>query len=114
MINQIVLYAEEKKAIKRSYQKIQEEEEEEEDDDYRGHYSPRDSDASTPLLVSTPRLSCATDMSNIMKVHICMFTSRCQACHLSLADRFPTSQSVTWQWLLTNEIYFWHCDMGEV
>nr|XP_023692124.1 regulation of nuclear pre-mRNA domain-containing protein 1B-like isoform X2 [Paramormyrops kingsleyae] len=41
---------EEKKAIKRSYQKIQEEEEEEEDDDYRGHYSPRDSDASTPLL----------------------------------------------------------------
>ncbi|XP_033899882.1 regulation of nuclear pre-mRNA domain-containing protein 1B isoform X5 [Acipenser ruthenus] len=43
---------EEKKALKRTYQKIQEveEEEEEEDDDYRGHYSPRDNDTTAPLL----------------------------------------------------------------
>ncbi|MBN3271194.1 RPR1B protein, partial [Polyodon spathula] len=47
------LAVEEKKAIKRAYQKIQEaeeEEEEEEDDDYRGHYSPRDNDTTAPLL----------------------------------------------------------------
>uniref|UniRef100_A0A8C9S6J0 Regulation of nuclear pre-mRNA domain containing 1B n=1 Tax=Scleropages formosus TaxID=113540 RepID=A0A8C9S6J0_SCLFO len=41
----------ERKGTKRSYQKVQEDEdEEEEDDDYRGHYSPRDTDATTPLL----------------------------------------------------------------
>ncbi|XP_066558715.1 regulation of nuclear pre-mRNA domain-containing protein 1B isoform X2 [Amia ocellicauda] len=40
---------EEKKATKRTYQKIQEEEEEE-DDDYRGHYSPQENDVSGPLL----------------------------------------------------------------
>ncbi|XP_061113674.1 regulation of nuclear pre-mRNA domain-containing protein 1B [Conger conger] len=45
--------AEEKKGIKRSYQKVQEEEEEEEedeDDDYRGHFSPRESDSTGPQL----------------------------------------------------------------
>nr|XP_046221543.1 regulation of nuclear pre-mRNA domain-containing protein 1B-like [Oncorhynchus gorbuscha]XP_046221545.1 regulation of nuclear pre-mRNA domain-containing protein 1B-like [Oncorhynchus gorbuscha]XP_046221546.1 regulation of nuclear pre-mRNA domain-containing protein 1B-like [Oncorhynchus gorbuscha]XP_046221547.1 regulation of nuclear pre-mRNA domain-containing protein 1B-like [Oncorhynchus gorbuscha]XP_046221548.1 regulation of nuclear pre-mRNA domain-containing protein 1B-like [Oncorhynchus g len=41
---------EEKKAPKRTYQKIQELEEEEEDDDYRGHMSPQDSDLSGPQL----------------------------------------------------------------
>lgn len=41
---------EEKKATKRSFQKIQEEEEEEEDD-YRAHYSPKDPDGSGPQLV---------------------------------------------------------------
>ncbi|CDQ74610.1 unnamed protein product [Oncorhynchus mykiss] len=40
----------EKKAPKRTYQKIQELEEEEEDDDYRGHMSPQDSDISGPQL----------------------------------------------------------------
>ncbi|XP_039592022.1 regulation of nuclear pre-mRNA domain-containing protein 1B isoform X2 [Polypterus senegalus] len=40
---------EEKKTVKRTYQKIQEEEEEE-DDDYRGHYSPQDNDTTGPLL----------------------------------------------------------------
>ncbi|KAG5838034.1 regulation of nuclear pre-mRNA domain-containing protein 1B isoform X1 [Anguilla anguilla] len=45
--------SEEKKAVKRSYQKVQEgeeEEEEEEDDDYRGHFSPRESDSTGPQL----------------------------------------------------------------
>lgn len=40
---------EEKKATKRTFQKIQEEEEEEEDD-YRAHYSPKDLDGSGPQL----------------------------------------------------------------
>uniref|UniRef100_A0A4W5MKT8 Regulation of nuclear pre-mRNA domain containing 1B n=1 Tax=Hucho hucho TaxID=62062 RepID=A0A4W5MKT8_9TELE len=40
----------EKKAPKRTYQKIQELEEEEEDDDYRGQMSPQDSDISGPQL----------------------------------------------------------------
>ncbi|KAG2461632.1 RPR1B protein, partial [Polypterus senegalus] len=42
---------EEKKTVKRTYQKIQEEEEEE-DDDYRGHYSPQDNDTTAHLEVS--------------------------------------------------------------
>lgn len=41
--------AEEKKAVKRTYQKVQEEEEEE-DDDYRSHGSPRVTDTSGPML----------------------------------------------------------------
>ncbi|XP_076133315.1 regulation of nuclear pre-mRNA domain-containing protein 1B [Alosa pseudoharengus] len=41
--------AEDKKATKRAFQKIQEEEEEEEDD-YRAHYSPKDPDGSGPQL----------------------------------------------------------------
>lgn len=45
-----VLSTEEKKATKRTFQKIQEEEEEEEDD-YRAHYSPKDLDGSGPQLV---------------------------------------------------------------
>lgn len=44
--------AEEKKATKRTFQKIQDEEEEEEDD-YRAHYSPKDPDGSGPQLVWT-------------------------------------------------------------
>ncbi|XP_065125222.1 regulation of nuclear pre-mRNA domain-containing protein 1B [Paramisgurnus dabryanus] len=41
----------ERKSLKRSYQKVQvQEEEEEEDDDYRGHYSPRETDAAAPQL----------------------------------------------------------------
>ncbi|XP_036389777.1 regulation of nuclear pre-mRNA domain-containing protein 1B [Megalops cyprinoides] len=43
--------SEERKGIKRSYQKVQEEEEEEEDDDdYRGHFSPRETDSTGPQL----------------------------------------------------------------
>ncbi|XP_063065614.1 regulation of nuclear pre-mRNA domain-containing protein 1B isoform X2 [Engraulis encrasicolus] len=44
--------AEEKKAPKRSFQKVQPPppEEEEEEDDYRGHYSPREPDGSGPQL----------------------------------------------------------------
>ncbi|XP_026055408.1 regulation of nuclear pre-mRNA domain-containing protein 1B-like isoform X1 [Carassius auratus] len=38
-----------RKHLKRSYQKVQEEEEEE-DDDYRGHYSPQETDAAAPQL----------------------------------------------------------------
>uniref|UniRef100_A0A672P066 Regulation of nuclear pre-mRNA domain-containing protein 1B-like n=1 Tax=Sinocyclocheilus grahami TaxID=75366 RepID=A0A672P066_SINGR len=38
-----------RKNLKRSYQKVQEEEEEE-DDDYRGHYSPQETDAAAPQL----------------------------------------------------------------
>ncbi|XP_058619185.1 regulation of nuclear pre-mRNA domain-containing protein 1B isoform X4 [Onychostoma macrolepis] len=41
--------ADDRKNLKRSYQKVQEEEEEE-DDDYRGHYSPREMDAAAPQL----------------------------------------------------------------
>ncbi|XP_051515607.1 regulation of nuclear pre-mRNA domain-containing protein 1B-like isoform X2 [Myxocyprinus asiaticus] len=41
--------ADDRKNLKRSYQKVQEEEEEE-DDDYRGHYSPRETDAAAPQL----------------------------------------------------------------
>ncbi|KAL1021068.1 hypothetical protein UPYG_G00008310 [Umbra pygmaea] len=41
---------EEKKASKRTYQKIQEPEEEEDDDDYRGHMSPQDSYISGPQM----------------------------------------------------------------
>uniref|UniRef100_A0A3B3ZM95 CID domain-containing protein n=1 Tax=Periophthalmus magnuspinnatus TaxID=409849 RepID=A0A3B3ZM95_9GOBI len=41
---------EEKKPVKRAYQKIQEEEEDE-DDDYRSHLSPRNTDATTEELV---------------------------------------------------------------
>ncbi|XP_071399345.1 regulation of nuclear pre-mRNA domain-containing protein 1B isoform X3 [Centroberyx affinis] len=41
--------AEEKRPVKRTYQKVQEEEEDE-DDDYRSHSSPRNSDASATLL----------------------------------------------------------------
>ncbi|XP_008411694.1 regulation of nuclear pre-mRNA domain-containing protein 1B [Poecilia reticulata] len=41
--------AEEKKAVKRSYQKIQEDEEDD-DDDYRSHISPRNSDSSANQL----------------------------------------------------------------
>lgn len=44
------LIAEEKKAVKRSYPKIQEEEDDE-DDDYRSHASPRNMDASAAQLV---------------------------------------------------------------
>ncbi|XP_028849985.1 regulation of nuclear pre-mRNA domain-containing protein 1B [Denticeps clupeoides] len=40
--------AEEKRPQKRSYPKVQEEEEE--DDDYRGHFSPRETDATGPQL----------------------------------------------------------------
>lgn len=47
------LLAEEKKAVKRSYQKIQEDEDDE-DDDYRSHNSPRNQDASAAQLVRTP------------------------------------------------------------
>lgn len=46
------LFAEEKKAVKRSYQKIQEDEEDD-DDDYRNHTSPRNSDSSANQLVRT-------------------------------------------------------------
>ncbi|TRY98620.1 hypothetical protein DNTS_005293 [Danionella cerebrum] len=48
--------ADDRKNLKRSFQKVQqqqqqqEEEEEEEDDDYRGHYSPRETDAAAPQL----------------------------------------------------------------
>lgn len=42
--------AEEKKPVKRSYQKIQEEEEDE-DDDYRSHNSPRNTGGSATQLV---------------------------------------------------------------
>lgn len=42
--------AEEKKAVKRSYQKIQEEEDDE-DDDYRSHNSPHNTDISASQLV---------------------------------------------------------------
>ncbi|XP_017578531.1 regulation of nuclear pre-mRNA domain-containing protein 1B isoform X1 [Pygocentrus nattereri] len=43
--------ADEKKGLKRSFQKIQEEEEEEDDDDdYRTHYSPRETEAGGPQL----------------------------------------------------------------
>uniref|UniRef100_A0A8C1D0Y7 Regulation of nuclear pre-mRNA domain containing 1B n=1 Tax=Cyprinus carpio carpio TaxID=630221 RepID=A0A8C1D0Y7_CYPCA len=38
-----------RKHLKRSYQKVQEEEEED-DDDYRGHYSPQETDAAAPQL----------------------------------------------------------------
>lgn len=38
-----------RKNLKRSYQKVQEEEEEE-DDDYRGHYSPHETDSAAPQL----------------------------------------------------------------
>lgn len=48
------LVTDEKKNLKRSYQKIQEEEEEE-DDDYRGHYSPGETDAAAPQLVRVSR-----------------------------------------------------------
>uniref|UniRef100_A0A9J8C177 Regulation of nuclear pre-mRNA domain containing 1B n=1 Tax=Cyprinus carpio carpio TaxID=630221 RepID=A0A9J8C177_CYPCA len=41
--------ADDRKNLKRSYQKVQEEEEEE-DDDYRGHYSPQETDAAAPQL----------------------------------------------------------------
>lgn len=44
--------AEEKKAVKRSYQKFQEDEDDE-DDDYRSHNSPHNTDASATQLVST-------------------------------------------------------------
>uniref|UniRef100_A0A8C2BUH9 Regulation of nuclear pre-mRNA domain containing 1B n=1 Tax=Cyprinus carpio TaxID=7962 RepID=A0A8C2BUH9_CYPCA len=40
---------ENRKHLKRSYQKVQEEEEED-DDDYRGHYSPQETDAAAPQL----------------------------------------------------------------
>lgn len=42
--------ADDRKNLKRSYQKVQEEEEEE-DDDYRGHYSPHETDTAAPQLV---------------------------------------------------------------
>ncbi|XP_059384446.1 regulation of nuclear pre-mRNA domain-containing protein 1B-like isoform X2 [Carassius carassius] len=42
-------HADDRKHLKRSYQKVQEEEEEE-DDDYRGHYSPQETDAAAPQL----------------------------------------------------------------
>lgn len=42
--------AEEKKPVKRSYQKIQEDEEDE-DDDYRSHNSPRNTDTAATQLV---------------------------------------------------------------
>lgn len=45
-------FSDDRKNLKRSYQKVQEEEEEE-DDDYRGHYSPRETDAAAPQLVRT-------------------------------------------------------------
>lgn len=48
------LVSDERKNLKRSYQKIQEEEEEE-DDDYRGHYSPGETDAAAPQLVRMTR-----------------------------------------------------------
>ncbi|XP_073679065.1 regulation of nuclear pre-mRNA domain-containing protein 1B isoform X2 [Garra rufa] len=41
--------ADDRKNLKRTYQKVQEEEEEE-DDDYRGHYSPQETDAAAPQL----------------------------------------------------------------
>ncbi|XP_051517155.1 regulation of nuclear pre-mRNA domain-containing protein 1B-like [Myxocyprinus asiaticus] len=41
--------ADDRKKLKRSYQKVQEEEEEE-DDDYRGHYSPHETDVAAPQL----------------------------------------------------------------
>lgn len=42
----------EKKSLKRSFQKVQpEEEEEDDDDDYRMNYSPRETDATAPQLV---------------------------------------------------------------
>uniref|UniRef100_A0A3B5L1Q5 CID domain-containing protein n=1 Tax=Xiphophorus couchianus TaxID=32473 RepID=A0A3B5L1Q5_9TELE len=47
--------SEEKKAVKRSYQKIQEDEEDD-DDDYRNHTSPRNSDSSANQLVRTLEL----------------------------------------------------------
>lgn len=42
--------ADDRKNLKRSYQKVQEEEEEE-DDDYRVQYSPHETDAAAPQLV---------------------------------------------------------------
>ncbi|XP_076840806.1 regulation of nuclear pre-mRNA domain-containing protein 1B isoform X2 [Brachyhypopomus gauderio] len=42
--------AEEKKGLKRSFQKVQEEEEEDDDDDYRTQYSPRETDGTGPQL----------------------------------------------------------------
>lgn len=44
--------AEEKKPVKRSYQKIQEEEDDE-DDDYRSHISPCNTDISATQLVGS-------------------------------------------------------------
>lgn len=43
--------ADEKKGLKRTFQKVQEEEEEDDDDDYRAQYSPHETDATGPQLV---------------------------------------------------------------
>ncbi|XP_053500045.1 regulation of nuclear pre-mRNA domain-containing protein 1B isoform X2 [Ictalurus furcatus] len=42
--------ADEKKGLKRTFQKVQEEEEEDDDDDYRAQYSPHETDATGPQL----------------------------------------------------------------
>ncbi|KAG7323432.1 hypothetical protein KOW79_013134 [Hemibagrus wyckioides] len=42
--------ADEKKGLKRTFQKVQEEEEEDDDDDYRAHYSPHETDGAGPQL----------------------------------------------------------------
>lgn len=47
----VVFLTEEKKAPKRTYQKMIQEPEEEEEDDYRGNMSPQNSDISGPQLV---------------------------------------------------------------
>jgi len=49
--------AEEKKAVKRSYQKIQEEEDDE-DDDYRSHASPHNADIAATQLVGCRYFTC--------------------------------------------------------
>lgn len=51
--------AEEKKPVKRSYQKIQEDEDDE-DNDYRSHTSPGNSDASATQLVKMPSFNSVT------------------------------------------------------
>ncbi|MCJ8742037.1 hypothetical protein PDJAM_G00077560 [Pangasius djambal] len=42
--------ADEKKGLKRTFQKVQEEEEEDDDDDYRAQYSPHETDTTGPQL----------------------------------------------------------------
>ena len=75
------LLLEEKKPVKRTYQKVQEEEEEE-DDDYRCHGSPHVIDASGPQLVGD-------DTNN--NLHMTDFSSSCfgttlhSSCLFSLA-----------------------------
>ena len=80
------LLLEEKKPVKRTYQKVQEEEEEE-DDDYRCHGSPHVIDASGPQLVGD-------DTNN--NLHMTDFSSSCfgTTLHSSCLFSLATSPSL--------------------